>query len=129
MTNSGLHEERRTCSAMSKQTGNRCRAFVAQGFPVCKWHGGRAPQVIMATEERQRARLAALVDPAITELQQLIGQADSDSVRLSAIKDILDRTGYKPTEKIQTTGDSTIRVEYADAATPTVTPEHRNGHV
>jgi hypothetical protein len=99
---------------MSKQTGNRCRAFVAQGFPVCKWHGGRAPQVIMATEERQRARLAALVDPAITELQQLIGQADSDSVRLSAIKDILDRTGYKPTEKIQSTGDSTIRVEYAD---------------
>jgi hypothetical protein len=68
----------------------------------------------MGAEERQRARLAALVDPAITELQQLIGQADSDSVRLSAIKDILDRTGYKPTEKIQSTGDSTIRVEYAD---------------
>jgi hypothetical protein len=91
---------------------------------VCRYHGGKAPLALANAEER----LKSLVHPAITGLQQLIAQADSDSVRLSAIKDILDRTGYKPTEKIQTTGDSTIRVEYADAATPTVTPEHRNGH-
>jgi hypothetical protein len=87
-------------------------------------HGGQAPQALAAAEDR----LKALVHPAITGLQQLIAQADSDSVRLSAIRDLLDRTGYKPTEKIQTTGDSTIRVEYADAATPTLSHEQTNGH-
>jgi hypothetical protein len=109
---------------MSKQTGARCRAFVAQGFPVCKWHGGRAPQVQRAAADRIRD----LVDPSLNRIQKTIADDDNPALALAAARDILDRAGLKPTEKIQTTGDSTIRVEYADAATPTVTPEHRNGH-
>jgi hypothetical protein len=30
-----------------------------------------------------------------------VDSAESESVKLGAIKDILDRAGYKPTEKIQ----------------------------
>jgi hypothetical protein len=116
-------DDNHRCTAHN-QNAARCYAYAIPGGKVCRYHGGAAPQVKLAAEDRLRA----LVHPAITGLQQLIAQADSDSVRLSAIRDLLDRTGYKPTEKIQTTGDSTIRVEYADAATPTVTPEHRNGH-
>jgi hypothetical protein len=41
-----------------------------------------------------------MVDPAITALRKLVDEADSDAVRLSAIKDILDRAGYKPREKV-----------------------------
>jgi phosphopentomutase len=34
-------------------------------------------------------------------LQRLAEEAESESVRLGAVKDILDRAGLKPTEKIQ----------------------------
>lgn len=53
-----------------------------------------------------------MVDPALVELRKLIARADSDSVRLSAIKDILDRTGYKLPERLETDSAVTIKVEY-----------------
>lgn len=63
-------------------------------------HGGGAPQVQATAAER----LASFVDPALTALRQLVDNADQDSVRLSAIKDILDRAGYKPADKQQISG-------------------------
>ena len=95
-----------------------------QAQRVCRFHGGKAPLALANAEER----LKALIHPAISGLQELINKADSDSVRLSAIRDLLDRTGYKPTEKIQSDGTRVIRVEYADTPAPAVPPEHRNGH-
>jgi hypothetical protein len=77
---------------------------------VCIAHGGGAPQVKIAAEERLRS----LVHPAISGLASLINNADSDSVRLSAIRDLLDRTGYKPTEKVQSDGRTVIEIEYID---------------
>lgn len=68
-------------------------------------HGGATRQALAAAEDR----LKALVHPAITGLAELINNADSDSVRLSAIRDLLDRTGYKPSEKVETSGETTIR--------------------
>lgn len=44
--------------------------------------------------------MAEMVDPALTALRKLVETADSDSVRLGAIKDILDRAGYKPRDKV-----------------------------
>lgn len=41
-----------------------------------------------------------MVDPALAALRKLVDTADSDSVRLSAVKDILDRAGYKPRDKV-----------------------------
>jgi hypothetical protein len=85
-------------------------------------HGGSSPQALAKAEDR----LHALVHPAITGLAQLIETADSDSVRLNAIRDLLDRTGYKPKEKLETTGETTIRVEYADVISK-LDLEHTNG--
>jgi hypothetical protein len=87
-------------------------------------HGGQAPQARAKADER----LEALVHPAISGLAELINNADSDSVRLSAIRDLLDRTGYKPREKIETSGETTIRVQYADIAVAHPAPERTNGH-
>jgi hypothetical protein len=59
-------------------------------------HGGSAPQVKAAAADR----LAAMVDPALTELNRIITSPDvTDAVRLAAIKDVLDRAGYRPTDK------------------------------
>jgi hypothetical protein len=111
------------CTAHNRQ-GGVCGHWATPGQRVCFLHGSKSPQAVANAEER----LKALVHPAITGLQELINNADSDSVRLSAIRDLLDRTGYKPSEKIESTGDTTIRVEYADVVTPKLTPERSNGH-
>ena len=100
-----MSEERR-CTAHSKRSGEQCGQIAIRGGRVCQSHGGRAPQVKMAAE----ARIQALVDPAITELTVLIRSADSDSVKLSAIKDVLDRAGYKPTEKRETKLDGSLKI-------------------
>jgi len=38
---------------------------------------------------------------AVAQLKNLSEQADSESVKLGAIKDILDRAGLKPTDKVE----------------------------
>jgi HEAT repeat protein len=58
-------------------------------------HGGRGPQVRKAAAER----LAEMVDPLLTELFRIAQSGENDAVRLAAIKDALDRAGYKPREK------------------------------
>jgi len=48
-----MHAER--CTATSKQTGQRCRAWPPPGSTVCRWHGGAAPQVVAAAVRRLQA--------------------------------------------------------------------------
>jgi hypothetical protein len=54
-----------------------------------------APQV----KRRAEGRLASLVDPAIAELGRLL-RSKSPSVVLGAVKDILDRNGFKPKDVV-----------------------------
>ena len=77
------------CSAHSKQTGNPCKQPAIKGGTVCRYHGGAAPQVIAKAEER----LKALIHPALTALDELIAQKEFPSVRIAAVKDVLDRNG------------------------------------
>lgn len=63
---------------------------------MCRMHGGSAPQVKAAA----KLRLAALVDPAIDQLTKLLKSQDQ-KVQLGAVKDVLDRAGLKPTEKVE----------------------------
>ena len=79
------HGDRR-CTATAKSTGSRCGQPAIPGATVCRFHGGRAPQVAAAAARRvqmagaERA-LAALV-PAdappvadvVAELARLAGQ-------------------------------------------------------
>jgi 16S rRNA C967 or C1407 C5-methylase (RsmB/RsmF family) len=85
-----------------------------RGGSVCVVHGGKSPQALRKAEER----LKSLVHPAITGLAELIAAADSDSVRLSAIKDLLDRTGHKPAERVQQEGRVVIEIEMVDRVSP-----------
>jgi hypothetical protein len=89
----------RQCTATSHRTGERCKRRPILGGNVCPVHGGSAPQVIAAA----RRRLEALVDPAIDTLADLL-EANNESVALQAAKDILDRTGHKPSDNIQVSG-------------------------
>jgi hypothetical protein len=71
-----------------------------RGCNVCRSHGGAAPQVKRRAEER----LAALVDPAIDELRKLL-RSKSPAVVLGAVKDVLDRNGFKPKDVVVVEGD------------------------
>lgn len=79
-----------------RRDGKQCRKDSILGGTVCRMHGGAAPQVKTKAIER----LAALVDPAILRLSQLL-QAKNEHVALGAVKDVLDRGGHKPTERIE----------------------------
>ena len=61
-------------------------------------HCGSAPQVKRSAQQR----FNDLVDPAINRLEKLINDDDVPSASaVAAAKDILDRAGYKPVEKIE----------------------------
>lgn len=77
------------CTAHSKQTHLPCKQPAIPGGTVCRYHGGAAPQVILAAEER----LKALRVPAVIRLEELMHQKEFPSVAIAAVKDILDRDG------------------------------------
>lgn len=92
------HDITRQCRAHNRE-GEQCRQHAIRGGAVCVTHGGRAPQVRQSAD----ARLAAMVDPLLTELFRIARSGENDAVRLAAIKDALDRAGYKPRDKVDVT--------------------------
>ncbi len=88
--------EKRQCRGHNR-AGDPCRMAPIRGATVCRVHGGSAPQVKRKAEER----LAEMVEPALTQLHRLMESAETESVKLAAVKDILDRAGYKPKERVQ----------------------------
>lgn len=84
------------CTATNRQ-GRRCGKSPIPGGTVCRMHGGAAPQVKLKALER----LMALQDPAITRLGELITQISFPSTAFAAVRDVLDRTIGKPTEKVE----------------------------
>ena len=86
------------CTAKSKRSGKPCKAFAITGARVCITHGGAAPQV----KAKALERLAALVDPAISALSELL-KSDQDAVRLATAKDILDRNGHSKENRAEQT--------------------------
>jgi hypothetical protein len=110
------------CSAHNRR-GNPCGRWAITGDTVCPTHGGSIGHV----REHAQQRLMAMVHPALDALRKLIDEADSDSVRISAIRDILDRTGLKPALQVQAEQEVTIRVVYEERPTGYLAP-HTNGH-
>lgn len=87
------------CTATSKQTGEQCRQRPVKGGAVCRFHGGAAPQVKAAAEQRDLAQKA---DAAITQLWPGLRNVDPvkdpvDSMaRLAAsLEQFLDVVGGK----------------------------------
>ena len=64
----------------------------------------------------EREFLGDLVAPALREYRNLL-KAESEMVRLNAVKDILDRTGHKPVDRIEHSGDMNINNPFEDLTT------------
>ena len=86
----------RRCRAHRK-TGEQCKNAAILGSTVCRYHGGASKHVKMAA----RARLENATD---LMAKQLLGMAIdpnvADAVKLSAIKDALDRGGLKALNEV-----------------------------
>lgn len=92
----------RRCVA-HKSNGERCLKLAIKGATVCRTHGG-------ATKHVKRAARARLENAADLMAKQLLGialTADSEAVKLAAIKDSLDRAGLKaPSEVVLSQGEA-----------------------
>jgi phage terminase small subunit len=62
--------------------------------------------------ERLQNRLAAMAEKAAEMVFELAMNAESESVRLTALRDILDRAGYKATDKVEQKNELSGRIEF-----------------
>lgn len=89
-----------------KRDGERCKNFALRGMlpetAKCSAHGGTAPGVVEAAENRKDAVRLALMNNtelAVQTLESLMIPGVSDAVRLKAATEVLDRTvGKAPLE-------------------------------
>lgn len=85
----------RRCTA-HKKTGERCKRWAIRGGTVCTHHGGSSGPV----RARARRRLEDAADRLAKQLLGIAEGAESEQVRLSAVKDALDRAGLKPPTQV-----------------------------
>ena len=97
------------CNGHNRQ-GKPCGNYPMRGGKVCKNHGGKAPQTMKASARRL---LKEMVEPALFQLRTIIDHPDTPpAVRLAAIRDILDRTGYKPPIQVEHLSRDSLEREY-----------------
>lgn len=89
-------EPQRRCRA-HKKNGEQCGNASILGSTVCRYHGGASKHVKQAA----RARIENATDRMAKELLGMAIDPDmAPAVKLSAIKDALDRGGLKAPEKV-----------------------------
>ena len=87
-------------------TGNATESAIEAGYSqkTAKQQGHRLKnQLGQAIEEKIKKLLLAKIPLGINWLLELAESSQSDSVRLGAVKDLLDRAGLKPIERIEQT--------------------------
>ena len=83
-------------------TGNATKSAEFAGYGSPKQRGYELKnQFSFEIEERTRKMIQDCVPGALSQLKSLSEGAESESVRLGAVKDILDRAGMKPADRIQ----------------------------
>ena len=89
------------CTAKRRGTDERCKKPAIKGGPVCRTHGGAAPQV----QRSARARFNDLIDPMINITAKLAERAEKGELtaqeQIALVKFIADRTGFVPGTKIE----------------------------
>lgn len=94
------------CTAHGKHSKKPCKNPAIMGGTVCRMHGGAAPQVMLAAEER----LKAMEIPALIRLDELMHQKEFPSVAIAAVKDALDRIRGKAHESLAVAHSGTVDV-------------------
>ncbi|MCV7030826.1 hypothetical protein H7I03_16795 [Mycobacterium sherrisii] len=94
-TQASAQVQARRCVA-HKSNGDRCLKAAIKGATVCRTHGGATRHVRNAA----RVRLENAADLMSKQLLGIALTADSESVKLAAIKDALDRAGLKPPAEV-----------------------------
>jgi phage terminase small subunit len=83
-------------------TGNAARAAEVAGYGSPKQRGYELKNKFKELiEDRQKRMLQDSVPIAINQLINLVQEAESEAVRLNAVKDLLDRGGFKPVDKVE----------------------------
>ena len=88
------------------KSGNAAQSAIKAGYSekVAKQKGYLLKeQFAWEIEEKTKKMLQDCVPGALAQLQNLSSTAISEAVRLGAVKDILDRAGYKPVERVDQT--------------------------
>jgi phage terminase small subunit len=62
--------------------------------------------------ERVLQKMSAMSEEALLTIYDLFKNADSEQVKLQAAKDLMDRTGFKPTDKIENKTDLNGKIEF-----------------
>lgn len=102
------------CTATASSTGERCRQPAIPGGNVCRFHGGSAPQVQEAAQdrlERMADEVLAKFEPALDDLFAEYDAAETADEKVKILReirkattDILDRADNGPTETHEHTG-------------------------
>ena len=88
------------------KSGNAAQSAIKAGYSekVAKQKGYLLKeQFAREIEDKTKKMLQDCVPGALAQLQNLSSGAISEAVRLGAVKDILDRAGYKPVERVDQT--------------------------
>ena len=89
----------------------------------------RKPKIQKQIMKRTLESIGLAAVPALRNIERLSRSSKSDYVRLEASKDLLDRAGFKPPERVQYQLDASLRVQLNLGSTPAETPstiEHDN---
>ena len=84
--------------------GNAAKAAEVAGYSHPKQRGYELKnKFAKEIEDKRKKAIKDSIPAAIAMLNHLMNNAESESVKLGAVKDILDRAGMKPTDKVEQT--------------------------
>ena len=95
-------------------TGNATKSAIVAGYSerTAKQKGYELKKTYSGEiEEKTRKMVQDMVPVSLAMLRTLVESASSEAVRLSAVKDVLDRSGMKPIDRVQTSNIESTSTE------------------
>lgn len=91
--------EGRQCTARSKRSGERCKRAAIVGGTVCSMHGGKAPAVAAAAEQRELEKAAdaeiAKIWPGLVSMAPVTDPVDLLARTAGALEQMADVVGAR----------------------------------